>query len=725
MSSISSLNQFDPADDNNGQIVSPDAYEGNTVSKQDIGNNIMQQIGGGKAYGFNLSDVVSALVDGDMMDTIPDLQRQITNTNVRISAVSKLESLMSQLQTTTLSPVESGMSPYVIQSSNSADVSVSNGSGSSTPFVQPFTVSITSIAQADSWVMSQPQTTATTAIAGSGDVKISLASGTQTTITIAANSSLTNIADEINASNAGVQASVVHQNDGYHLAITSNSAGAANVVSFDATGLTNPSTLRSLFTQASATHAQTAADASYSINGIAMTSATNTVTYNNVLLNLNKNGGSATINTTTNTTNEMQSIQEFVSNYNELLTSINQLNSATPGKQYQGSLHKDVDLKTVMSNFQTTIMSGLANGYSLNNAGISFNPDGTIALNQSRLSQALLTDPGLGTKIFATTMTATNNSIQAINFSKTANSLTGMPVTQSGTYDINITNAATAAHFQSANAMTINGDDTITLGSAVTLDISVSGETNIGGFDGQKQTADIPINIPSATYTQTDLAQLIQSAINNNATVSKNNGQVSVSISGGHLVINSNNKGSLNGFQINSGTSTNVNLLGISNSDMSSTYFGDNVSGTINGQLCFGDGEYLQAQPDAGVSSAAAGLTIKVSGSQTGNMGSVTLSAGYGQQLDTLISQLTSYNALQPESSGLLARKLYDYQQEVNQSNLNSLMSKLKTAKAKKEQLTKMYFKKYEDINAILSKLNSEQNYISAMMNADSNSDNN
>ena len=235
------------------------------------------------------------------------------------------------------------------------------------------------------------------------------------------------------------------------------------------------------------------------------------------------------------------------------------------------------------------------------------------------------------------------------------------------------------------------------------------------------------VTIPAGTYTTSELAQKIQNTINTSSGVAQNNAGVSVKIdSSNHLEITSNSEGSLTGFQFNAAGSTNLSALGISTSDAAGTgHFGEDAEGTINGQLCFSDGAYLEAQDD-GSKTSASGLIVKLNGNKTGDLGTVTLSLGYADQLDTLFSNLNYEDAADSSGDGDLARKLSNYQSDVDAGNVNSLVAQLKQAQAKQDQLTQMYYQRYQGINSMLSQLSDTQEYIDAAFNSkNSDSDNN
>lgn len=719
---------FDPYDDNDGQIVDQNMYEDDHSSKRAVGNSILSQIGGGKEYGFNLADVVDAMVEGDMGDQIPSLQRQITNANVRISAVSRLENVMGQLQTTTLEPLESGLSPYSLSSSNSDVVSASTNNQSKLKSIHPFTVQVSQLAKVNTWMFSTAVDKETDTINGSGTLTISSASTGSKDIIIPKDSSLSDIAKAINDADSNVTASVVKQSDGYRLVISSKKTGKDNELSFSFSPGVDSDNLNTLMT--TKTEKQAAVDADYNINGIDMVSSSNDIEYDGINLSLNKAGDSATITTKTDTDGVRKAIQQFVSNYNELNKTLSQLSANHIGKNYMGSLRDDNDLEEIVTNLQKRLQETLPNNETLYALGVAIdeNNNGTLTINQSRLDAALDSNPELGDDLFSTQLLTSSSKVDFIGYNKVSDPIAG-PETKSGTYDVNVSKLPSAATHTLTNALSINGDDNVVIDKDVTLNMTVSGEDKPGAFDGKSGSVNVAVHIKKGDYTREELAKQIEDQINNTSGVSDHHAQVNVSVVNNHLVFTSKRMGASTSFQIKSKDSENLSELGISEDDI--TYDdngkkkdlvikGTNISGTINGQMAFGDGEYLKAYHSRDADKVnmvnnAEGIILKINASSTGNMGTVTLSRGYADRIDSYISEITHPNDLSPEKSGILARKKYDYQHSVDPSNINSLVEQLKEAKAKKQTLIERYFDRYKGVNAILSKMNSEQQYVNNM----------
>jgi|SRR5579872_5630123 len=193
---------------------------------------------------------------------------------------------------------------------------------------------------------------------------------------------LDQLSSYINGLNAGVTANVVNDSNGSRLSIVANSSGTANNVTIsNATGLT--------FTQASA-----GADASLTVDGIPIDSASNTVT--GVVPGVTFNLVSASPNTQVNVSVAEDSgqasaaVTNFVNAYNQVVQDINQ--EYTVGANgVQGPLSGDSALSLLQSQLlaSTSYSTSGSSISTLADMGITMNNDGTLTLDSTTLDGAL------------------------------------------------------------------------------------------------------------------------------------------------------------------------------------------------------------------------------------------------------------------------------------------------------------------------------------------------
>jgi len=184
---------------------------------------------------------------------------------------------------------------------------------------------------------------------------------------------INNLAQAINGAGAGVTASVVNDavNGTSQLVVQAKATGTANAFTLSDTvgtavayaGVGAPSTA--------------AADAVYTLNGIGETSSSNTITVDSGLVNLTFSGlgSGATVTVSPDKQALSTAIGGLVSAYNNLVTFsaqnqqyVSPVVSARLAQAYEGS---SADLSSI---------------------GITVNPDGTLAIDQNKLSGTLSTD---------------------------------------------------------------------------------------------------------------------------------------------------------------------------------------------------------------------------------------------------------------------------------------------------------------------------------------------
>jgi flagellar hook-associated protein 2 len=206
------------------------------------------------------------------------------------------------------------------------------------------------------------------------------------TVTVnSSNNTLSQLAASINSQNIGVNASVIQDSNGYRLALVSTTSGAPGdiTVSGNTSGL-------------SFTKAVTGTNASLVVDGIPISSASNTVSnvINGVTLNLGSPSPSApvTVNVAPDTTQATTAINNLVSAYNTVITEINsQFNVASDGSG-GGPLEADNTLRDVQSQLLGAIsysISGNGGIVNLASIGVNFNNDGTLSVDNGQLSSAL------------------------------------------------------------------------------------------------------------------------------------------------------------------------------------------------------------------------------------------------------------------------------------------------------------------------------------------------
>jgi len=205
------------------------------------------------------------------------------------------------------------------------------------------------------------------------------------------NNTLAGIRDAINAAGAGVTASII--NDGgaspYRLTITANDTGLANSLKISSSGDSAIGALLA-YDPAGTQHlsqTQSARNADLTIDGLAITSASNTVAeaIQGVTLNLTKVATSA-VTVARNTSGITASLGALVNAYNSV-------NAAIAGPTAKGAVLQGDSGVLGLQRQVVSLLGGLLNiggTYNrLSDLGISFQKDGTLAFDSTKLASAV------------------------------------------------------------------------------------------------------------------------------------------------------------------------------------------------------------------------------------------------------------------------------------------------------------------------------------------------
>ena len=216
------------------------------------------------------------------------------------------------------------------------------------------------------------------------------------------NNTLAGIRDAINAAGAGVTASII--NDGgaspYRLTITSNDTGLANslkISSSDDSAVAgtigallayNPASTDGTAGTQKLSQTQVARDADLTIDGVAITSASNTVAeaIQGVTLTLAKEAATSQVTIARNTSGITTSLGALVSAYNTV-------NSAIARPTAKGAVLQGDSGVLALQRQVVNLLGGIYNSggaYTrMSDLGVSFQKDGTLVLDSAKLATAM------------------------------------------------------------------------------------------------------------------------------------------------------------------------------------------------------------------------------------------------------------------------------------------------------------------------------------------------
>ena len=334
--------------------------------------------------GINVSSIVSQMVTAA---SVPETQwqSQQSTINGQISDLKVMESSTTTLENdlTALADPVGAVTSRSVTSSDSSLVSASAEPGTT---AGNHTVVVNSLATTSSYYTGEVASASTTL--ASGTFNLSIGGGKANTITInSSDNTLTGLASAINNQNLGVTASVVTDANGARLALVSQSSGAAGDLSISGAS----SGLSFGFTKAA-----TGTNASLTVDGVPVSSASNTVTGAVTGLTLNLTGAdpntTVSISVAPNASAVTSAVTSFVNDYNTLIGQVNTENSFDASTNSAGPLQGDSTVEMLQSALLGSI-SYSAGGNSavatLADLGITMNDDGTISLDSSTLNNAI------------------------------------------------------------------------------------------------------------------------------------------------------------------------------------------------------------------------------------------------------------------------------------------------------------------------------------------------
>jgi len=371
----------------------------------------------GVGSGLDVKSLVSQLMAVEQRPlTLLDTQQAAFQ--AKLSGLGSVRGALSSLQTAAQSLVSASSAAY---GASVSDSSVLTAAAASNAVAGSYAVAVTSLAQQQKLIAAGTTSTAA-AIGGLGPTTLTFQLGTisggtlvngiyspvatftanpakaSVAVTIdGSNNTLAGIRDAINAANAGVTATIINDGSGlpYRLSLTSNDTGAASSLKLTVSGDSNISSLLS-YDPSTATQnlsqTQAAQNAQFSVDGINITSATNSVSdaIQGVTLNLAKASPNPTPATATVTV--QRDTSALTAALSALVQGYNSSNKAIASATAKGAaLQGDWAVLGLQRQVRTLLGSTQPGGSytTLSQLGVSFQKDGSLALDSTKLAAAL------------------------------------------------------------------------------------------------------------------------------------------------------------------------------------------------------------------------------------------------------------------------------------------------------------------------------------------------
>jgi flagellar hook-associated protein 2 len=650
----------------------------------------------GVGSGLDVNSIVTQLMAIEQQP-LTNLQNKETALQSQVSAYGQIKSSLSALQSsiagmTTLGGLQT-LSASIGQS-GAATATVAQGATTGS-----YALGITALAQAQKLVSGGFASTSTTVGSGTLTFTFGTTDGTTFTtdtaqavrqVTIApGQGTLAGIRDAINAAAIGVTATIVNDGSasGQRLVLTSAKTGAASSVKVDVAdddgNATDAAGLSALAYDPAAasgsgrnlTETQAAQDAALTIDGLVVHRATNTIDDLVAGVTLNLTGvtsGMTSLAITANTSSVSTAVQNFVTAYNSLQSTLSTLTKYDSTTNTASVLTGDSTVRMIQNQLRTLIGGSLGAGTrydTLSDVGVTFQADGTLALDTTKLQSSLAADPNAVARLFAAAGNATDASVGVV--------ATGAN-TVAGNYAVDITQLATQGTLAGSAAPAL----TITAGVNDTLSATV---------DGILTT----VTLAPGTYGSAEaLGAAVAAKLNATSEFTANDVSVGVDASGGTLVFTSNRYGSAS--NVSFGGNAAADLVG----SAPTTTIGVDVAGTIGGYAASGSGQKLTGATGTPVD----GLALSIAGGALGDRGPVNYSKGFAARLNDAIASITGDDGLiEASTDGAQAQiKDLDNQEDALQRRL--------------DQIQQAYYAQYSALDTLISSLKSTGDYLTQQL---------
>ena len=508
------------------------------------------------------------------------------------------------------------------------------------------------------------------------------------------NSSLRGIQQTINQANVGVRASIINDGTGYRLILNSEKSGVENSLRIsisdddvndeDVYGLSilayNPVAVASVEGEAvtgkNLEEASIAKNAIFSIDGISISSAQNEVSNSipGVTLNLNKvtQESAESFKIEKETAVIKQSIQSFVTSYNELMTTVSTLTGFDAETGQAGPLSGDSAIRGIIDQIRrrlSTSFNGInENLTSLSSIGIDSSRDGSLTLDDLRFDKALEDHADEITHLFSAAVSTSDPKIRVVS--------QRIPATD-GIFNITINEIPSSGRF--VGRVSNNFPNSI-VDVPETIKLTVDDVT----------TSELKL-LPQGFTSGKEFASELERVINQDVNLKSQDKSVTVNYINNAINISSNSVGLASLVTIKSLSQNLSSLTGLYAAEGA---VGNDLEGNVNGYDIKGEGTKLKLE------GALSGVVLDISGNKTGNRGNVTVTNGVASILDELTNSFLS-------SNGLLDTRIDGYNSKIKNidKERGDLVRKLEVSEQR-------YLKQFSNLDAMLGKMRSTSNFL-------------
>ncbi len=353
----------------------------------------------GTGSGLDIAGIVDQLVNAERAPVASRLTAKESKANELLSALGKFRSSLASFQDSLKGLKD--VNTFQGRKVTTGDDKVFTATANSSSRPGSYSVEVTALATAHR-LSAAAQPDATSAI-GTGIISITVNGLTSNIAIDGTANSLNDIRNAINAApdNPGVRATIVTGADGAHLVLSATKTGLANAMTVAVSGGDgglSPFAYTAGGPSNTMTQLSAAADAGAIIDGVVVSSATNTISdaVEGVTLNLvSANPGTElTLGIDYDTDGAKRSVGNFVNSYNKLIDTITELTKYNKDTKDAAPLLGDSTVRGIRDQLRREISSvaGNTNAASLASVGVTTQIDGKLAADATRLDAAIAAD---------------------------------------------------------------------------------------------------------------------------------------------------------------------------------------------------------------------------------------------------------------------------------------------------------------------------------------------
>ncbi len=331
-------------------------------------------------------DIIDKLKKADQDAIIKPIDSKITVDKNREDALAKLTTLLATLKgsASTLSYDNIYSKVAVNTDGTSATATVADGTSSQTINLDVTNIATNDVQESKAF---NKETSTFTDEADTLDFK--LASGESFSVDVDENTTIAQLRDMINnKSNGTMSASILNVggDDPYKLILKSTKTGADNAITVSSDGHADD--------DLGLSSVSAAQDASFTYNGVSITRSTNDINDLAVGVDIKLiDSGKTTIKISQNTDSIKDTVNSFISAYNDLMDNLDENTKYDSTTKQQGIFQGVSQIRGIKYDINDTVFSYDSKGVSLADFGITQNSAGHLELDESKFENKLQTDP--------------------------------------------------------------------------------------------------------------------------------------------------------------------------------------------------------------------------------------------------------------------------------------------------------------------------------------------